>query len=245
MTFSSHGSRLDRRRRDHWRMAMVRLVFYGAIIGVISYWAYTMGGEHAGSRNRVLETRMTAMTDENERLRAETDEAVAARATALERATRYRQRYEAEVPQGEVYDIMTVVRGRLETGVSTERISHVISLASDETDCDAEVTSRRFIVQTPISDGRNAFVSFADNLITVTAIGESSVNAAGNKEGWYDEAKPVGVFFTLPGGRTEKVEGTLPLYHSAMINDRDHRFTMAAADARGFLLVTEQVCAYP
>ncbi len=134
MTFSSHGSRLDRRRRDHWRMAMVRLVFYGAIIGVISYWAYTMGGEHAESRNRVLESRMTAMTDENERLRVETDEAVAARATALERATRYRQRYEAEVPQGEVYDIMTVVRGRLEAGVSTERISHVISEASNETD---------------------------------------------------------------------------------------------------------------
>jgi hypothetical protein len=241
----SHGSRFDRRRRDAWRMAMVRLVFYGVIIGVISYWAYTMGGEHSENRNRALESRMEAMEEENERLTAETDEAIAARATALERATRYRQRYEAEVPQGEVYDIMTAVRVRLEAGVSPERITHVIGAVTNETNCGAEVASRRFIVQTEISDGRNASVSFAGNLITVSAAGEQSVNAAGNKEAWFDRSQPVGVSFTLPGGRSETVEGALPLYHSVVINDRDHRFTMAAADTRGFLLVTEQVCAYP
>ncbi|MDP6953641.1 MAG: hypothetical protein QGF53_12870, partial [Alphaproteobacteria bacterium] len=163
MTLSGHGSRFDRRRRDRWRMAMVKLVFYGAIIGVISYWAYSMGGEHAETRNRALESRMDAMTEENERLRTETDEAIAARAKALERATRYRQRYEAEVPQGEVYDIMTVVRARLEAGVSAERISHVIGVATNETNCSSEVASRRFIVQTEFSDGRNASVSFASN----------------------------------------------------------------------------------
>ncbi|MDP6953615.1 MAG: hypothetical protein QGF53_12740, partial [Alphaproteobacteria bacterium] len=83
------------------------------------------------------------------------------------------------------------------------------------------------------------------NLITVSASGVPSVNAAGNKEAWFDRTEPVDVSFTLPGGRSETVQGALPLYHSVVINDSDHRFTMAAADTRGFLLVTEQVCAYP
>ncbi len=228
MTLSGHGSRFDRKRRDRWRMAMVRLVFYGGVIGVIAYWAYAMGGEHAESRNRALESQMTRIAAENKRLRAETDEAVAARASAVERAASYRRRYETEVPQGEVGEIMAAVRARLEAGVKPARIGHVVAASRNEEACEPESASRRFIVQTPLSDGSNASVSFA-----------------GNREAWFDPAKAITVAFTLPGGGGEAVTGALPLYHSVVIDDHDHRFTIAATNARGFVTVTERICAYP
>ena len=55
----------------------------------------------------------------------------------------------------------------------------------------------------------------------------------------------VALDFTQPGGQASQAQGTLPLYHSVVIDDRDHRFTVQVADTRGFVAVTEQVCAYP
>ena len=245
MSLSGHSSRFDRKRRDRWRMAMVRLVFYGGVIGIIAYWAYAMGGEHAESRNRALESQMTRIAAENRLLRTETDAAVAARASAVERATSYRRRYESEVPRGEVAEIMAAVRARLEAGVEPARIGHVVAATRNEGACEPETASRRFIVQTPLSDGSNASVSFAGNLITVTGNGETDFDAAGNREAWFDPAKPVTVAFTLPGGGGEAVTGALPLYHSVVIDDHDHRFTIATTNARGFVIVTERICAYP
>ena len=245
MTLIGHGSRFERRRRDRLRMAMLRLIAYATVIGAISYWAYSMGGEHADQRARTLSQQMTALKEESEALRTEADAAVAARAAAVERAAQYQRRYEAEVPEGEVRDIMESVRARIADGIAPARISHVVAAVENESSCEAEVTSRRFIIQTPISNGSNATVSFADNAIVVSGTGVSARDGAGNAEAWFDAAQPIALDFTQPGGQASQAQGTLPLYHSVVIDDRDHRFTVQATDTRGFVTVTEQVCAYP
>lgn len=245
MTLSGYHTRLDRKRSSRWRMAMFRLVIYAAVAGAISYWAYNMGGERYANRNRALEQQMTVLEDENRRLRDETDAAVAARAAAVDRASSFQRRYEQEVPQGEVREIMDLVRDRLEEGVEAERIAFVVSAAQNETRCAPEITSRRFIVQTELTQGANASVSFADRAITVTGKGEAALDSNGNLAGWFDRAKPVSINFALPGGDTTIVEGVLPLHHAVVLGDKAHRFTITAGDDRGFVMVSEQVCDYP
>ena len=245
MTLSGYGGRLDRKRGNRWRMAMFRLLAYTAVVGAISYWAYSMGGERAENRNRSLEQQMIILEDENQRLRAETDAAVAARVAAVDRASVFQRQYEQEVPQGEVRDIMATVRERLAEGVAPDRIAFVISAVRNETRCASDITSRRFIVQTPISQGDNGSVSFANRAITVTGTGESSIDSNGNPAGWFDGSKPVSLSFALPGGETTAVKGMLPLHHAVVLNDKAHKFTITAADTRGFVMVSEQVCDYP
>ena len=245
MTLSGYSTRLDRKRGNRWRMAMFRLLAYAAVIGAISYWAYNMGGERFANRNRALEQQMTVLEDENRRLRVETDAAVAARAGAVDRASQFQRRYEREVPQGEVRDIMGEVRQRLTEGVDPDRISFVIGAVQNETRCAPDVTSRRFIVQTPISEGANGSVSFANRAITVTGNGEAALDSNGNAAGWFDTGKSVSLKFAAPGGDSTAVKGLLPLHHAVVLDDKAHRFTITAADTRGFVMVSEQVCDYP
>ena len=105
--------------------------------------------------------------------------------------------------------------------------------------------TRRFLLQTPISRGAHASVSFADNAITVTGAGESARDADGNPEAWFDPAEAVRIAFTLPGGEESASEGLLPLYHTVTIGDKAHKFAMVQAETRGFVNVAEQVCDYP
>jgi len=245
MTLSGYSTRLDRKRGNRWRMAMFRLLAYAAVIGAISYWAYSMGGERVANRNRALEQQMVILEDENQRLRAETDAAVAARVAAVDRASMFQRQYEQGVPQGQVREIMGAVRDRLAQGVDPERITFVIGAVQNETRCASEVTSRRFIVQTPISEGTNGSVSFANRAITVTGKGEPSLDSGGNLVGWFDNSKPVSLNFAVPGGDATAVAGLLPLHHAVVLGDKAHKFTVAAADTRGFVMVSEQVCDYP
>jgi len=245
MTLSGYGSRLDRKRGNRWRMAMFRVLAYAAVIGATSYWAYSMGGERSANRNRALEQQMVILEDDNRRLRDEADAAVTARTAAVDRASQFQRQYEQEVPQGPVRAIMDAVRDRLAQGVVPERIAFVISAVQNETWCASDVTSRRFIVQTPISEGTNGSVSFADRAITVTGKGESSLDSSGNLVGWFDGSKPVSLSFVAPGGDTTGAEGLLPLHHAVVIGDKVHRFTIATGETRGFVTVSEQVCDYP
>jgi hypothetical protein len=245
MTLGSSRGRFERRNRNRWQMAVFKTMIYAGIIGIFSYWAYNMGGERAENRNRSLEQRMALMEEENTGLREETEAAVTARVAAIERASQFQRRYEQEVPQGPLYDIMKSVQARVAAGVSQERIAFVLAAVENETNCDPGVNNRRFILQTPISGGANASVSFADKAITVTGTGESAHDASGNAEAWFDGAQPVALAFTVPGGQSTTAEGTLPLHHAVVLGDRIHKFTVTDTDARGFVLVTSQTCDYP
>lgn len=245
MTLSGYGGRFERRNRNRWRMAMFKTLLYGGVIGVFSFWAYNMGGERAENRNRSLEQQMAVLEEENQGLKEEAESAVSARVAAIERATKFQRQYEQEVPQGPLYDIMKAVQGRVADGVSAERIAFVLGAVENETNCAPEIVSRRFILRTPISNGANNSVSFADNAVTVTGGGESSHDAAGNPQAWFDGAQPVSLQFAVPGGQTTAAEGLLPLHHAVVIGDKVHRFTITDTDSRGFILVTGQTCEYP
>ena len=245
MALRSEFGGLDRKRRGRFYSRLFKFTLLAGTVLVFSYWAYVLGQERSGNANRDLTERLNLIADENERLRQETEAAVAARVTADERAAAFQRRYVAEVPQGPARDIMMAVNKRLADGIAPERMATVVGAVQNKTRCESEIASRRFILQTPLTAGTNSSVSFSDNRIVVGGGGESARDAAGNVEAWFDTALPVTMTFTLIGGRVIKAAGLLPLYHSVVIDDVDHRFTVTSAKTRGFVAVTEQRCAYP
>jgi FtsZ-binding cell division protein ZapB len=242
----SLGLQDNRRRRRHQRrMAMIKWLMVLILLGGAGAFAYATGAKLARLEVETLEEKVASLNDRVDQLQAEK--------AALERklnATRkdletWKQRYREEVPSGPPAELLAQVKQRLDNGVDAERLSFVISQAKQDVECTGGPVTRRFLVQTPLSRGAADSVSFADNTVTVTASGPSAEDAQGRPEAWFDPNAEIAIDVNRPGGQTETVEGTLPLYPSVVLNGQEHRFTVVEGDRQGFVEVTWQRCDYP
>ena len=75
--------------------------------------------------------------------------------------------------------------------------------------------------------------------------GSAATDAENRPQAWFDPAKPLTVNFTRIGGESSAATGVLPLQHSVVLGDTEHRFVVTPAEARGFLLITSDSCKYP
>jgi hypothetical protein len=244
VSFRSDIGGYENRRRRRLRNWLFKFVVYGSVIGAFSYWSYMLGRERAENVNRTLREQVAAIADENQRFKTEAEAAIAARVQAVERAAAFQRQYEAEVPQGAAKEIMVQVIERLKAGVKPDRIGFVINTVENETECDAEIQSKRFLAKTSLAGGANTSVIF-HNTVTVTGQGESARDSAGNIEARFDPEKPVLIEFILVGGRKIAETGVLPLHKSIVINSTEYRFTVSVAPTSGFITVSGQRCAYP
>lgn len=242
MTLGLQENRHRRRRQRRWSV-LKWLVILSMLLGA-GVFAHETGSQLARldvirleEQVADLDTEVQAAEQEKSNLRAQLAE------TRHELET-WQQRYNQEVPTGDMADLLEVAAARLDNGVSAERLSFVIANASQERSCTEGPTTRRFIVQTPLAGGAADAVSFADNAITVTAQGPSATDDQGRVEAWFDPNEPITVRFTRPGGESSEAEGTLPLHHSVVQNDKEHRFTVVPGN-RAFVDVTWELCDYP
>lgn len=245
MALRARRTRLERRQRERWRTALVRTLLYAGVLALVAYWAYSMGSERAELRNLSLVDRLASLQEENRRLHDDTEAAIRERAVAAERLAESQRRYRSDVPAEDEREILNVVRQRMADGVPRERFLHVLEAVQISPRCASDVLTRRFLLQTSLSVGTHASVSFANNAIVVTGTGMSAHDPAGNREAWFDAAEPVRIAFTAPGGAESVSEGLLPLHHAVVLGNKAHNFTMTAAQTQGFVSVTEQVCDYP
>ena len=88
-------------------------------------------------------------------------------------------------------------------------------------------------------------MTFAEGAITVTAQGEPAKNRNGAPQAWFDSDRPLKLSFARLGGKSDAVDGTLPLHHALVIDNIEHRFSVHPADLRGFVQVTAIGCKYP
>ena len=240
------GSRLERRHRGQWRNTAVRLLAYAALVGLVSWWAYDMGRDRAAASHRSLDERLAGLEEENRRLREDAQTAEAVLARAEEQLADIRRRYRAEAPSDAERDLLATVRQRIGEGVAPERIVEVVSAVQAERRCAPEVRTRRFLLRTPVSpSGGGASVQVADGGFVVTGAGASAVDAGGSPEAWFDVAEPVRIAFARPGGAERTAEGVLPLHHSEIVGDKIYNFSLTTGASRGFVNISEQVCAYP
>jgi len=243
MTLGLQETRNRRKRARRW--AVLKWLLVLAAVGAVFYFVYETARqlarievERLESRVSELQTQLDQAGQQQSELRAELEE-------TRQSLQEWQQRYRAEVPEGEPAELLDLVRARLDDGVPPDRLAFVIRKASDERECTAGPITKRFIVQTPLSTGAGGSVGFADGRITVSANGQSATNAQGQPEAWYDPAQTVTASFARLGGDSETVEGNLPLHHSVVIGDSEHRFTISEGENRAFAQVTWERCAYP
>lgn len=235
----------DQKEASRRRWRLFRLLFFMAVLvglGVAAYRTGTVLAEREVSRLRVevdrLATGIAALRDEKVQLQQQAEAARLAE-------TQWRERYDAEVPTGKSRELFDLVQEQMNKGADPARIEFLIAAAANERTCDGQPRTKRFYVRTPIYEGANDAVSMADNTVIVFALGESATDVDGNPEGWFDAAKPVLVRFVEPGGGATEVSGLLPLHHSVVRGDREYRFSIVAAERRGFVFVTADSCAFP
>ena len=242
MALGFREERLSASRRR--RRGVVRWILGLAVIVGLGYFAY-----HTGSS--LAEGEVNELRDEIARLEetiSTLEQELAAQQIAVQaermKTKEWRQRYQENTLSGQMKTMLELIRAKLEAGVDEQRLAFFINAARNPRTCDNKPKTKRFLVQTPLFKGANDSVGFHKNTITVTARGKSAVNAAGKREGWYDPAKPITVWFAHIGGETVETSGKLPLHHSVVVGGDEFRFSVVAG-AQGFVKVTADRCDYP
>ena len=230
-------------RRTSWRRRFFRVVLIAVVLFGLGVIAYRSGSElarqdvsHLQNANTELSEQITLLTQSNKRL-----EALAKASQARERE--WRDRHSQEVPTGKAKDLLALIQAHLAAGANPERLELFISAGARPPVCDNDPRTKRFLVRTPLYEGPNDAVTFAANTLTVTAAGESAIDAAGNREAWFDPSKPITLRVIALDGRRSETAGPLPLHHAVVSGDWEYRFSVVNGASRGFVRVTADRCA--
>jgi len=242
MSLGLHESRTRRRRRARWTVAKW-VIALGLIVGAGIY-AYDRGNRIAQTQVTDLEREIAALSQRIADLEAENARLRADQIVAQQRVEEAKALYARDVPTGRVAALLGQLRDKLEAGVDQERLEFLIASAANPRTCDEQPTTKRFLVRTPLYQGANDSVGFADGTITVTATGEAATDAEGRVEAWFDPAKPITLQLTRIGGDVVQETGQLPLHAALVAGGSEYRFT-AVEGPQGFVQVTGDRCDYP
>jgi outer membrane murein-binding lipoprotein Lpp len=212
------------------------------ILGVTAIIAYRIGHqvskEHIEGANQsvkkmaeqvtALEKKVTQLSAENKTLTAQYEQLQA--------------KYDSDVPDGELAQLTNLAKQQLDNGLNADRLAMILRAAQPPRNCTDDV-KRRFVVKTPLYDGPDSKVTLAGGRVTISAHGQPVKTADGKMEAWYDPNKPVTVKFTVIGGKSVVKTGQLPIHHTIVDGDREHRFTIAKGQ-RSFATVIGDSCDY-
>jgi len=242
MAMGFREQRRRARRRLLW--SVIRWVAAFGVVGGAGYVAYVSGAQLAEQDVDALKAEVGQLEATIEALRRQTIEQLAdVEAKRLE-AEHWQQRYQLDVPTGEIKGLFDLMRGKLDGGVSPQRVRFVLEAVANNRDCDRDVTTKRFVVRTPIYRGGDDAVRFADGAITVSATGISTRTEDGRAEAWFDAGSEISLKVAHIGGGITAATGPLPLRHAMVIDDQEHQFNVVAS-ARGFVEVSHRTCRFP
>ena len=235
-------ARREAQQRRNRRIARVLITV--VVMAGIAWLSFDTGRRNSENRILTLEDRVAELETDADRARTAESQARDALDAATIEATSWRERYEAEVPQGETAVLWQLLTRRLAEGVEAQRLAEVVELVANERRCDAQLVTKRIIVKTHLHGGTDTSAGFADSRLTVQGEGGAARDANNNPVAWYDPAEPVSVSFITIGGETELVEGYLPINHAVVLGDSEYRFAITEGP-RNFALVTAERCDYP
>lgn len=231
----------SRYRRRFWG-GVIRFVLFAGLIVATAIVSYQFGIEDLESRVRGYQQEIFELESRQNTLEQETANLRVAAERAKLAAAEWERRYNTDVPTGDRRQMLDLATERLQAGVSAERLGFLIKSADEPRDCEP-VESKRFLVRTPLYDGKNTVVSFAEDSIVVSGSGVSAKTADGLPQAWFDPLEPVTVAITRVDGETREVVGRLPLSGSIIQGGSEHRFLLRAG-ATGFVQIAAEKCAY-
>lgn len=234
----------ERRYRRRVWFSFAKSGFYVVLLVGTGLFAYQMGIEQIKARDADLREEVSLLTGQKNELQLLVGQLQTAARSAETKAGDLEARFAKEVPTGEAARLVKLVSDRLASGIDANRLAFVIQAVQNQRICQPPET-KRFVLPTPIFKASNRSVSFANGAIAVTGEGQPARDGNGNPEGWFDASQPVSLKFTVSGGKGETVAtGPLPLHHSVVVDNTEHRFTINPG-ARSFVEIIADRCAYP
>ena len=232
-----------RGRIGRWGWALASgAVFLAALV----FWfGREVGGFEAAATIRSLESQLADLdgrTATVERERAQAEQHLAEERTAAARRIALLQ---TQVPQGEFAGLVELLRDKAAAGVTLERLRFVLAQAGTQRSCRDGLTKRRLTPRLPDDLDPLQTVAFLDNRITISADGRRVATDGDRPHGGFDPQAPVDIRLLRIGGAVEHVQGTLPLGHSIVADEREYRFGFASSAKSPTIEITLQDCAYP
>jgi hypothetical protein len=232
------------RRRLIWGVAKATAAL--ALIGLAGVFAWQTGTSLAELDVRRKSEEIARLSSQIQTLQSDNSALKASAAQAQAQAREWEQRYAADVPTGDPKILLDLAARKLDEGVDMERLTFLIGAAANPRVCDEETERKRLLVKTPIGKvGKDGSAAFAERRITVTAEGEPVVNESGQKEAWFDPARPITVAFAQLDGRIAEASGVVPLRHQMVIGSSEFHFSIDVDERRGFAIVTSERCNFP
>ncbi len=231
MVLGLRETRTLERRRRRWKFFKFLTVL--SILGAAAVFIYQTGVTVAENQIVDLQDQVGTLTATASQLRETNTRLESAARLAEQKEQQWRQRYEQDVPTGEALRLFELVKKQLSGGADAKRLAFLIGAAAEGRSCANEPQTKRFLVRTPISSGAADSVSFGDGAITITAEGESATNPSGAPEGWFDSEKPVTIAFITINGHKSVASGYLPIEHSIVIGNVEHRFVIVNGGSPG------------
>jgi len=232
----------ERRRQSAVQKAMRQTIVIVICIIVLSL-IYHLGENMADAKGREAQNELSELRNNKTDMEKQLVTLRADNLTQKNKLDELERQYQADIGDDNLRALNRLLRERLASGVTTERLQQVIAATSNVRNCSAPDT-KRFIVATPLSKTPTSKVSFGSGLITITGDGTTAVNEKGGKESWYDPQKPVHVIIAVRGGETVNKEEVLPIHYSVIQGATEYRFTINNS-ARSYAEVTTDQCAYP
>ncbi|AWK87064.1 hypothetical protein [Azospirillum thermophilum] len=209
----------------------------------VGLFSYQMGIEQLKGRDVTLREENAALSRQKAEYELLASQMQHAARVAEAKAAELEHRLQREVPTGDLARLTHLVAERLKAGLDANRLAFVIQQAQIPRNCQQPET-KRFSLATPLLKGGTRSVSFTNGTVTVAGEGQSSRDAQGNAESWFDPTQPVTIRITGIGGKGTTVSGVLPLHQSLVIDNTEYRFTFVAGQ-RSFVDVTADRCPFP
>ena len=238
-----------RARRRQAYLGTVRLAATGLLVLAGALASYYVGRSQSRIEIARLRADLGALQELNRLLTeraANAEQRAEAEVAEVAKTARLRQDYAANVPRGDIRELLGLVEGRLRDGVPAERLSFLLREARVERRCDPQTETKRLPVHTSAATVPPSTIAFAKDRISVSAEGAPTRKPDGRTESAFDPAQPVALRFLKIGRDVAKVEGRLPVSHALVLGDQEYLFiTKPSEKAAGQVEVVAQVCAYP
>lgn len=238
----SHYNPSDRYRRRSLQRALsiFRVLFILLCSSGLGFW---LGHMYDQQKILTIQAERDVLIKQRDEFQEDITRVRAEAQTANARLEQVQKTYEETIPEGPMRDLMALVKKQLDEGMDPQRLTMAVQSARPPRNC-SEIETKRFVVSTPAYEGPDSKITVAENTISISGTGVSARNDKGQPEAWYDPSRPVHLAFTLIGGKEQKIDGVLPLHHSAVSGEREYRFTISEG-ARSFAKVTFDSCDYP
>jgi len=223
------------------RQFISKALIVGAIIAAGVY-AYRFGEQQTAARMGQRMDEVQALTNERDGLSRQIVDLKAAALVDQQKIADLEARYREQIPDDEIAGMIKLLRDKLASGVTRERMNTLLTAAANPRSCRSR-EAKRFMLSTNLNQGTDSSATFAGGAVIVSGEGKTALSADNKPEAWFDPAKPVSMKFRVIGGRVTVAEGALPLTHSIIDDAVEYRYTIEAGP-RGFVNVTGDVCDY-